>query len=59
LAKKYPFPRSKIRARPDVKSLQATIPENVVKNAHIRAGDTLQWIHHPADGDYIRIDFLR
>jgi hypothetical protein len=60
MSKKYQYPRSKVRARPDVKSMEATVPEAIIKQLHVRAGDSLEWIVTSSGNEnYVKVNVIR
>jgi hypothetical protein len=39
-----PFPRSKVRSRPDGGTLTASIPQPIAHAMRLQAGDSIEWI---------------
>lgn len=57
---KYENPRSKVRERPDSKSLTVTIPEKIAFAYRLRSGDKVEWtVVKDGYSEYIKISKIQ
>ncbi len=53
---KYENPRSKVRERPDSKSLTVTIPEKIAFAYRLKPGDVIEWtVVRDGYSEYVKI----